>query len=137
MVQQIEASKKALNELLEKNKVLMTRIMNGNALKKKLTDVYNKIMRYGQMNDKEKRKVEKALLSGDRGLPRSEGRAQPQLSDPCRQQLPRAVQERVPAEVPEPQGVLISSKGKSSSARLWTRSSRSKSRSSSISTTKA
>ncbi len=39
----------------------MTRIMNGNELKKRLTEVYGKIMKYSQMNDKEKRKVEKEI----------------------------------------------------------------------------
>jgi hypothetical protein len=57
LADQIEEAKKSLNEIQEANKVLRTKIMNGDSLKKRLIEVYQKMCKYDQMGEKERRKV--------------------------------------------------------------------------------
>lgn len=64
--QKIEDAKIKLNEIQENNKMLTTKIMNGASLKKRLNEVYQKMCKYDKMGEKERRKVLKVKLSGNR-----------------------------------------------------------------------
>ena len=57
MALRIEEAKSQLNAVEEANKILKTKIMGGNSLKKRLNEVYQKMCKYDQMGEKERRKV--------------------------------------------------------------------------------
>lgn len=92
---QIEEAKKSLNEIQEANKVLRTKIMNGESLKKRLNEVYQKMCKYDRMGEKERRKVLKVASSGNRDFFGPQGRLPAQLPDPGGQKLPVPVQKRL------------------------------------------
>lgn len=107
MALRIEEAKSQLNAVEEANKILKTKIMGGNSLKKRLNEVYQKMCKYDQMGEKERRKVLKVGSKGDRNLPRKEGCLPAQLPDSDGEKLTVAVQKRLFFKHQRAEGSLI------------------------------